>query len=131
MSSWNYRILCYPDGSLGLHEVHYAESGEVSGYATHPADFVCHGDEGPDGVLESLAMAITDARRLPPLVKSELDTQLDIKPSFSPGRIAFEAYNADRGGVNYQGLKTPDWPDLTEGIRHAWEVAALAVTDRK
>ena len=42
------------------------------------------------------------------------------------GQIAFEAYNADRGGVNYRGEKTPDWEELPEGIRHAWEVAAEA-----
>mgnify|MGYP007073189614 CR=1 FL=1 len=42
------------------------------------------------------------------------------------GQVAFEAYNSARGGVNYQGNKTPDWPDLPEGIREAWEQAAVA-----
>jgi hypothetical protein len=42
------------------------------------------------------------------------------------GQNAFEAYNESRGGVNFKGDKTPDWPDLPEGIREAWEVAAAA-----
>jgi hypothetical protein len=47
--------------------------------------------------------------------------------SKSYGQIAFEAYNESRGGVNYQGLQTPPWPELTEGIRVAWEKAAEAI----
>ena len=27
------------------------------------------------------------------------------------GKIAFEAYNQDRGGVNHLGKKTPEWDD--------------------
>ena len=50
---------------------------------------------------------------------------MDEKPTL--GQIAFDAYNESRGGVNFQGNKTPDWPDLPEGIRDAWEVAAEAV----
>jgi len=45
------------------------------------------------------------------------------------GEIAFEAYNDDRGGVNHQGNKTPDWGELPEEIQHAWEVGADAVAD--
>ena len=43
------------------------------------------------------------------------------------GQVAFEAYNEDRGGVNYQGKKTPEWDELPEEIRHAWEAAAEAL----
>lgn len=43
------------------------------------------------------------------------------------GEIAFEAYNDERGGRNYRGEQTPDWEELPEGIRQAWEKAALAV----
>ena len=46
---------------------------------------------------------------------------------YSPGKTAFEAYNEDRGGVNFQGDPTPPWESLPEKIRHAWEVAAKAV----
>jgi hypothetical protein len=45
----------------------------------------------------------------------------------SLGQIAFDAYNESRGGVNFQGQKTPPWGELPEGIRVAWEVAAQAV----
>ena len=40
------------------------------------------------------------------------------------GEVAFEAYNDDRGGVNHLGKKTPDWVELPDEIRHAWEAAA-------
>lgn len=43
------------------------------------------------------------------------------------GKLAFKAYNEDRGGVNHLGKKTPEWDELPEEIRHAWEVAANAV----
>lgn len=43
------------------------------------------------------------------------------------GQIAFEAYNKSRGGLNFQGNKTPDWFDLPVEIRAAWEIAAGAV----
>jgi hypothetical protein len=46
------------------------------------------------------------------------------------GRLAFEAYDKDRGGVNYQGLPTPKWDDLTPGIRHGWVVGAAAVREQ-
>lgn len=45
----------------------------------------------------------------------------------TPGQRSFDAYNAARGGVNHQGNKTPDWPDLPAEIRDAWEIAAAAV----
>ena len=30
--SWNYRIMKYEDGSLGIHEVFYDEEGDVQGW---------------------------------------------------------------------------------------------------
>lgn len=45
------------------------------------------------------------------------------------GQIAFEAYNESRGGVNHLGNTTPDWVDLPEEIRDAWEEAAIAVRE--
>ncbi len=44
-----------------------------------------------------------------------------------PGQIAFEAYNESRGGVNFQGEKTPPWEELPTGIHNAWCAAATAV----
>lgn len=45
-------------------------------------------------------------------------------------RIAYEAYVADAGGLNYQGLPCPDWPDLTEAIRQHWCVAVRVVREQ-
>ena len=47
----------------------------------------------------------------------------------SAGYIAFSAYNVARGGVNFRGDKTPEWPELPAPIRAAWEDAATAVVD--
>lgn len=49
------------------------------------------------------------------------------RPEPSMGKIAFDAYNESRGGVNFQGQKTPSWEELPEGIRKGWEVAATAI----
>jgi len=42
------------------------------------------------------------------------------------GKIAFEAYNEDRGGVNHLGNKTPEWEELPKEVQHGWEVGASA-----
>ncbi len=40
------------------------------------------------------------------------------------GQVAFEAYNAARGGVTHDGKPTPPWEDLGDGVRSGWEAAA-------
>jgi len=45
---------------------------------------------------------------------------------YTLGHIAFDAYNDDRGGVNFRGEKTPPWQELTPEIRGAWEASAIA-----
>lgn len=45
----------------------------------------------------------------------------------SSGQIAFEAYNASRGGVTHDGRPTPPWEELGDGVREGWEAAARAV----
>ena len=57
--------------------------------------------------------------------KSELDKKLHT----DTGRIAFEAYDKDRGGINHLGKPTPKWEELPQEIQHAWQVAATAVSD--
>ncbi len=46
------------------------------------------------------------------------------------GKIAFEAYNKHRGGLNHQGDKTPGWEELPLPIREAWDVAASAAVEK-
>lgn len=61
--SWNYRIVCYADGSgYGLHEVHYNEDGGAWSMTRQPAGFV--GDTAED-VRGSMMLAFTDAKRRP------------------------------------------------------------------
>lgn len=45
------------------------------------------------------------------------------------GQIAFEAYREVRQGEAYDGTFIPEWKDIREGVKDAWEVAALAVKD--
>jgi hypothetical protein len=44
-------------------------------------------------------------------------------------RLAYEAYVADAGGLNYQGLPCPEWDKLTPAIRQHWTVAVRVVAD--
>lgn len=52
-----------------------------------------------------------------------------MKDDKSLGQIAFEAYDADRGGVNFRGDPTPSWGALPGEICTAWEVQAVAIVD--
>lgn len=45
------------------------------------------------------------------------------------GKRAFDFYNESRVGLNYQSNKTPDWVDLPDGIRAAWEAAAHSAAE--
>mgnify|MGYP000113615389 CR=1 FL=1 len=45
----------------------------------------------------------------------------------SLGQIAFEAYAEAKGGTTYDGKSIPGWDAVSEEVRQAWEVAALAV----
>lgn len=42
-------------------------------------------------------------------------------------RKAYQAYGSTTNFKNYQGLPMPAYDDLPEGIRRAWQAAALAV----
>lgn len=49
--------------------------------------------------------------------------------NISLGKIAFEAYREVRHGEAYDGTFIPEWKDIRDGVKDAWEVAALAVKD--
>ena len=61
--TWGYRILRYPNGDFGLHEVVYNKDGDVDGHTEEPTSFVAHSEEGPGGVIASLKMALRDAKK--------------------------------------------------------------------
>lgn len=44
-------------------------------------------------------------------------------------RLAYEAYVLDAGGLNYQGIPCPEWPDLPEAIRQHWCVAVRVIRE--
>lgn len=67
--SWNHRIILHdldPDPRkhwLGLHEVHYGTPGDPEvpglGWTVEPVTFVCGPDEGAEGIIGSLELALT------------------------------------------------------------------------
>lgn len=69
--SWNYRIVQTDDGDFGLYEVHYGENGIPNNRTEKPISFVCGSDEGPDGILKSLALALADAYLRPILIDKD------------------------------------------------------------
>jgi len=58
MTTWHYRFLRYTDGTLALHEVYCDEEGRPNGYTTRPISFAVDADEGHDGLVQSMKMAL-------------------------------------------------------------------------
>ena len=74
MSTWNYRIVLTrgdgPSGpweAYGLFEVHYDNAGRPEARTVDLASFACDSDEGPEGIVGSLELALRDARTRPVL----------------------------------------------------------------
>lgn len=71
--SWNYRIvkiksLNADDGDYyELHEVFYDEMGLPWGMTERAVGFGANEDDGPSAVIDSLMMALSDARKHPVL----------------------------------------------------------------
>jgi len=65
--SWNYRIILHDTDAdpekhwHGLHEVYYSEDGKLS-WTEDAITFVCDLDEGPDGIIGSLELALKSLR---------------------------------------------------------------------
>lgn len=47
----------------------------------------------------------------------------------SLGQIAFEAYGDFREWKDYRGNPMPQWSEVMQGIREAWQVAASAAVE--
>ncbi len=65
--SWNYRLVKHPSPVLGkfyyaVHEVYYNEDGSPKAMST---DSVSFGAETPEEVIQSLEMALNDAKQRP------------------------------------------------------------------
>lgn len=93
---WNYRIIKHdldPDPSnhwYGLHEVFYEESdipsepGTGTGTSIDPTTFVSDVDEGPDGIVGALEIALNtlrDPRWSAVLSETDLKHASDCEPS--------------------------------------------------
>jgi len=58
----------------------------------------------------------------------QLNLTISTNPPQGLGVLAYAAYRDYTGGVSLvTGSPLPDWADLTEPIRQAWEAAARAV----
>lgn len=73
--TWNYRIIRRKDGSFGLHEVYYDEAGTPHSMTVDPVGFAADADEGEQGIIASLEIALRDARSRP--VLDERNIQAD------------------------------------------------------
>jgi hypothetical protein len=51
--SWNRRVMRHPNGELAIHEVHYDEAGNVTGWSKEPSEAV-DAEEGLHGLRESI-----------------------------------------------------------------------------
>jgi len=73
--TWNYRIVKYRNGSgYGLHEVFYDDRDRPITMTDDPIGFAAEPEEGPEGVVESLRMAlraVENVRSIPPLDEPE------------------------------------------------------------
>jgi hypothetical protein len=69
MPSWNYRIIHYRDqpGSLVLHEVHYDDNNQITALTENAASFRCGVEEGKEGIISALRLALADAECFPVL----------------------------------------------------------------
>jgi hypothetical protein len=65
MSHWNYRICKQPDGHYSLNEVYYDDKGKEKSVTANPVSFVADEDEGLEGIISALQMALKDAKNRP------------------------------------------------------------------
>lgn len=70
--TWNYRIIQHKEGHFALHEVYYNEAGKPDGLTDSPVSFGADKDEGPEGIITSLELALKDARERPVLNISDI-----------------------------------------------------------
>lgn len=63
--TWNYRIIHYQNGDFGLHEVYYDEKEKPTAITRTPVQFVCNAEEGHEGIVKSLRIALYDAEHRP------------------------------------------------------------------
>ena len=77
--SWNYRIVNCPDGKGGryyaLFEVFYDDDGKPEARTAKPISFVTDEDEGSEGVVRSLEMALKGATERPVLMDEDIGSK--------------------------------------------------------
>ena len=68
--TWGYRIIRHSgprERHLALHEVYYGDDCRVHSWTENPISFGCGDEEGPEGIIQSLEMALHDAKTRPVL----------------------------------------------------------------
>ena len=82
MTTWNYRVVRYDDGDLGLHEIYYDDQGKPVMMTEQPVGFVASGEEGVEGLIQSLERALQEAQNRPILESRDiLGTAQSIPPT--------------------------------------------------
>jgi len=96
---------------------------ELTGYVQEAVDD--GGTIKPDGLLTYLAelkrAALKPVADWMNLIRSTPEHDL---PTLA--QIAYEAYGDVTGGRNYQGLPMPEWADLPDRIKAAWNASVNA-----
>lgn len=113
MSHWNYRIVKYKDGSgYGLHEVFYNAAGEACAMTEDAISFHADDEEGPEGVLKSLQMALKDATERPVFEEPERWALFD--GDTEVGGVSLEDLVLD--GVSLEEIMSRATPEQRERV---------------
>ncbi|MBF0448852.1 MAG: hypothetical protein HQL67_11680 [Magnetococcales bacterium] len=71
MSYWNYRVCKHPEGHYSLHEVYYDDHDKATSMTANPIHFLVDEEEGPEGIVKDLEMALMDAKERPVFIVPE------------------------------------------------------------
>ena len=67
MTTWNDRVVRDDEGDVGLHEVYDDDQGTPVMMTEQPVRFVASAEEGVQGLIRSLELALQDAPNRPVL----------------------------------------------------------------
>ena len=71
----------YDDGDVGLHEVYYDDQGTPVMMTEQPVGFVASAEEGAQGLIRSLELALQDAQNRPILDSRDIPGTIESIPT--------------------------------------------------
>jgi hypothetical protein len=73
MATWNHRVIVYPCGMMGIHEVHYNKQGDPTGYTVDTVGVVGEDKEELLWTIQRMREACSKSW----LKQEELDIEID------------------------------------------------------